>query len=123
SLILGKIVGLVAEIFTESGHFPSRFILNDDAITSGTRIASRATVTVRNQIVRRRILAVFEERFGSGNAGRGHDSSVQRGLSTFARRTAEGGRPTRIRQRPAARRVARRGGRFAAKMRSCASFR
>ncbi len=42
ALILGKIVRLVAEVFTEMGDLSSRLILDDDAIARGAGVAARA---------------------------------------------------------------------------------
>ena len=46
SLIFGEIVGLMTEIFAQSGDFSSRFVLHYHAVTGGTRIAAGPSVAV-----------------------------------------------------------------------------
>ncbi len=72
ALILGEVVGLVAEVFAEMGDFFSGLILDYYAVAGGAGVAAGSAVAVGDQVV----------------GGRGW-----------------------------------RGGRFAAKMRSCAAFR
>ena len=58
ALILGEVVGLVAEVFAEMGDFSSRLILDYDAITGRAGIAARAAVAVSDEVVLGRIFAV-----------------------------------------------------------------
>src|ERR1022692_2359277 len=110
ALILGEVVGLVAEVLAEMGDFVSRLILNDYAIAGRARVTARATVAVGDEVVLRRILAVgVEKLLGSGVARVRH--GVEFTTKVF------------LAHRPAARRVASRGGKLAAKIRSCAAFR
>jgi hypothetical protein len=74
ALILGEIVGLVAEVFAELCDFASRLILDDYAIAGWAGVAARATIAVGDQMVPRRIfavgvLAMGKERSGSDAAG------------------------------------------------------
>ncbi len=73
ALILGEIVGLVAEVLAELCNFASRLILDDYAIASWARVAARATVAVGDQMVLRRsfamgVFAMGKERSGSDAA-------------------------------------------------------
>ena len=72
SLILGEVVGLMAEILTEGGYFAARFVLNDHAITGGSGIPTSTAVTVRDQVFCRRILAFIEQTCGIAGGIRGH---------------------------------------------------
>jgi hypothetical protein len=84
TLIFGEIVGLVAEVLAEMCDLVSGLILDDDAVTGGAGIATGAAVAVGDEVMFRRILAVFEEVLGS-RAGRMHSSSVQRGYKKETR--------------------------------------
>ena len=68
SLILGKIVGLVAEIFAQRRDLASRFVFDHHTVAGGPGIAARSAVAVRNQVMLGRILAGLEEMLGSGAA-------------------------------------------------------
>ena len=107
-LIFREVVGLVAEVFAERGDLPSGFILDDDSISGRAGIAARPAITVGDQVMLGGILASLEKMFGCA-------AGEIEGMSEFI---TDG--PA---YRPAARRVASRGGSFAAKIRSCASFR
>jgi hypothetical protein len=77
ALILGEIVGLVAEILAEMGDLLPGLILNYYAITGRPRVAARAAVAVGDEVVLRRIFAtrlltMGEKRFTSSAAGRRH---------------------------------------------------
>ena len=64
ALILGKIVGLVAEVFAECGNFSSRFILNDDAVAGGSGIAACSAVAEGDEVMLGRVFAGAEKFFG-----------------------------------------------------------
>src|SRR5579863_5700231 len=77
SLILGEVVGLVAEIFAERRDLFPRLILDDYAVASGAGVSASATVAVRDEVVIGGfvvgVFALGEKRFTSGAAGvRGH---------------------------------------------------
>ena len=55
ALILGEIVGLVAEVLAEMGDLASGLILNDDAVASGTGVTAGAAVAVGDEVVLGRI--------------------------------------------------------------------
>jgi hypothetical protein len=57
ALILGKVVGLVAEVLAEMGDFLSGLILNYHSIAGGAGIAAGASVAVGDEVVRGRIFA------------------------------------------------------------------
>jgi hypothetical protein len=48
ALILGEVVGLVAEVFAEVSYFLSRFILDDYTEAGWAGIAARTAVAVGN---------------------------------------------------------------------------
>jgi hypothetical protein len=77
-LILGEVVGLVAEIFAQSCDLASRFVLNNYAVTGWAGIPARAAIAVGDQVVFGRILTSFKELSGTGAAGENHDLSLQR---------------------------------------------
>src|SRR5580692_5128398 len=71
ALILGEIVGLVAEVFAELRDFSSGLILDDDAVASGAGIAAGAAVAVCDQVVlgwifTGEIIALGKERLAAG---------------------------------------------------------
>jgi hypothetical protein len=47
----------VAEVLAKMGDLASGLILDDDAVAGGTRVAARASIAVRDQVVLGRILA------------------------------------------------------------------
>src|SRR5947209_5978415 len=77
SLILGKVVGLMPEIFAEGGDFLAGFVLDDDSEARRSRISARPTVAVRDQKLRRRILPLIEEVLHRRRVRR-HAGSLQR---------------------------------------------
>ena len=58
SLILGEVVGLMAEILAELRDFTSGLILDDDAVAGGPGIAARTAVAMGNKVMLGRIFAV-----------------------------------------------------------------
>jgi hypothetical protein len=56
ALIFGEVVGLVAEVFAESGDFLSRLILKDYAEAGGTGVAAGAAVAVGDEVVVGRVV-------------------------------------------------------------------
>ena len=50
ALILGEVVGLVAEVLAERGNFLSSFILDHDPIAGRPGIAARAAIAVSDQM-------------------------------------------------------------------------
>src|SRR5580704_2940095 len=101
ALILGEIVGLVAQVLAEMGDLPSGLILDHHAVACGAGVAARAAVAVCDQIVLGRIFAVGvltmrKKRFSSGAAGRRHAPE----FTTVVRVAGKGARATLI-QRPA----------------------
>src|SRR5580700_7556982 len=99
-LILGEVVGLVAEVLAEMGDLASGLILDDYPVTSGAGVAARPAVAVGDEVVLGRIfaarlLSMGEKRFGSGAAGRRHAiefTSVMRFAGEGARATLLSGR-------------------------------
>jgi hypothetical protein len=92
-LILREIVGLVAEVLAKMSDFSSRLILDDDAVPSGTRVAPRTTIAVRDEVVLGRMLAgrIFarrKKRFRRGPAGIRHAIEF---TTTASMRSATGG--------------------------------
>jgi hypothetical protein len=51
TLIFREVVGLVTQVLAERGNFSSGFILNYNAITGGTGIASSSAIAVGDQVV------------------------------------------------------------------------
>jgi hypothetical protein len=76
ALVLGEIVGLVAEVLAEMGDLASGLILDDYPVAGGAGVAACAAIAVGDEVMLGRILAgvraMREERFGSGGAGVGH---------------------------------------------------
>src|SRR5579872_1601657 len=60
-LILREVVGLMAQVLAERGDLLSGFILYNDAKPGRAGVPARSSVTVRNQEVRWRILALVEK--------------------------------------------------------------
>ena len=65
SLILGKIVGLVAEIFAERGNSLARFILDNNSVTRRPGIAACTAIDEGDKIMLGRTFAQAEE-FSAG---------------------------------------------------------
>jgi hypothetical protein len=59
----------MAEIFAERGNFSTGLILNDDAVSGRSGIASRPTVAESNEVVRGWIFVGAEQFFGSTRLG------------------------------------------------------
>src|SRR5579864_4997651 len=122
SLILGEIVGLVPKVFAEGRDRSSGLVFDHHTVACRSGIAARTAITVRDQIVRGRIVMGFEKTAG---VRCWHDESLiplcfsVPAVVTNESQSVHGRRG----QRPAASRVASRGGSFAPKMRSCAAFR
>src|SRR5579864_9309947 len=122
ALILGEIIGLVAKIFAEGRDRSSGLVFDHHTVACRSGIAARTAITVSDQIVGGRIVMGFEKTAG---VRCWHDESLiplcfsvpavlkNQSQSVYGR----------IGQRPAASRVASRGGSFAPKIRSCAPFR
>src|SRR5438477_10330818 len=76
SLILGKVIRLMAEILAQRRDFPSALVVNNDAIASRAWIPARPSVAVRDQIMRRHLRRRFAKKLAS-IANRGHFPSLQ----------------------------------------------
>src|SRR2546428_7752113 len=76
SLILGKVIRLMAEILAQRRDFPSALVVNNDAIASRAWIPARPSVAVRDQIMRRHFRRRFTKKLAS-LANRGHLPSLQ----------------------------------------------
>src|SRR5207249_4637296 len=76
SLILGKVIRLMAQILAQCRDFPSALVVNNDAIASRPWIPARPSVAVRDQIMRRHSRRRFAKELAS-LANRGHLPSLQ----------------------------------------------
>src|SRR2546422_3067685 len=114
SLILGKVIRLMAQILAQRRDFPSALVVNNDTIASRAWIPARPSVAVRDQIMYWHFRRRLTEKLAS-LANRGHLPSLQDEL-------VHGWNKLGI-HLPAASRAARRCGRFAARMRSWEAFR
>jgi hypothetical protein len=84
TLILSKIVGLVAEVLAEMSDLPSRLILDYHAIPGRAGVPARAAIAMSDEVMLGRIFAaglftMGKERLGSGAAGRRHGSEFTTG--------------------------------------------
>src|ERR1700674_3048125 len=61
SLILGTIVGLMAQVLAERGNFSSSFILNDNAVSGRPGIAACTAVTESDEVVLGRVVVRAEQ--------------------------------------------------------------
>src|SRR5216110_1027653 len=105
SLILGKVIRLMAEILAQRRDFPSALVVNNDAIASRAWIPARPSVAVRDQIMRRHFRRRFTKKLAS-LANRGHRQSLQDELRTQLEQT--GHSPARRKPRRQALRQVRR---------------
>jgi hypothetical protein len=57
ALILGEVVGLVAEVLAAGGNFVPGLVLDHDAISGRARVSAGSAVAVRDKIVSWRLRA------------------------------------------------------------------
>src|SRR5437899_10274557 len=81
SLILGKVIRLMAEIRAQRRDFPSALVANNDAIASRAWIPARPSVAVRAQIMRRHFRRRCTQKLAS-LPNRGHRQSLPDELRT-----------------------------------------
>ncbi len=59
ALILGEVVGLVAEVFAEVGDFFPRLVLNHYAVAGGAGVAAGSAVAMGDEVVGGGVTGVF----------------------------------------------------------------